>query len=63
METSSGYCHPRFPGETGGCEGYDRDPKVGSLFPGESEQDFGYPVSSNGTKEMDVPNVDPEDED
>ena len=28
----------------GECEGYRQEPKPGSLWPGESEADFGYPV-------------------
>lgn len=34
------YCVPEWDGH--GCEGYDQDPQVGSLWPGESEEDFGY---------------------
>jgi hypothetical protein len=33
------------------CPGYDALPNVGSLWPGETEEEFGYPVSSNGTRE------------
>lgn len=33
------------------CKGYCQEPYPGSLWPGESEDDFGYPVSPNGTKE------------
>lgn len=33
------------------CEGYSQDPQVGDLWPGETEEDFGYPVSANGTRE------------
>jgi hypothetical protein len=33
------------------CEGYRQPPFVGSLWPGETEKQFGYPVSSNGTRE------------
>lgn len=35
------------------CEGWDKEPLSGSLFPGESEYDFGYPCSDNGTKIID----------
>ena len=35
------------------CEGYDQEPFAGSLWPGESEEDFGYPVSSRGTTTVD----------
>lgn len=34
------------------CEGYRQDPQAGSLFPGETEEDFGYQVGVNGTKEV-----------
>ncbi len=30
------------------CPGYDSEPHVGSLWPMESEQDFGYPVGAYG---------------
>jgi hypothetical protein len=33
------------------CEGYRDDPKPGSLWPGETEEDFGYPVGPNATEE------------
>ena len=31
------------------CEGYDQEPYVGDLWPGETSQDFGYPHSMHGT--------------
>jgi hypothetical protein len=31
------------------CNGYGRAPYPGSLWPGESEATFGYPVGVNGT--------------
>lgn len=34
------------------CPGYRTKPLPGSLWPGESEQDFGYPVGADGTKEV-----------
>lgn len=34
------------------CSGYDQEPYSGSLWPDETEEDFGYPVGSNGTKEV-----------
>lgn len=46
------YCLPPFWGPQYGepsCNGYYEDPKVGSLWPGESEEDFGYPVENDGT--------------
>ena len=33
------------------CKGYREDPKPGDLWPGETEAEFGYPVSSNATCE------------
>lgn len=32
------------------CTGYDAEPFAGSLWPGESEADFGYPVNDRGTE-------------
>jgi hypothetical protein len=32
------------------CPGYTQEPCVGSLWPGESEADFGYPVGEVGTR-------------
>lgn len=36
----------------GGCIGYTEEPRVGDLWPDESERDFGYPVIAWGTKEV-----------
>ena len=33
------------------CAGYEQEPLPGSLWPDETEEEFGYPVSSNGTQE------------
>jgi hypothetical protein len=33
------------------CPGYEQEPHVGSLWPGETEAEFGYPVSVVGTEE------------
>jgi hypothetical protein len=33
------------------CSGYAKEPKVGELWPRETEEDFGYPVSTDGTEE------------
>lgn len=33
------------------CPGYYEDPRPGSLWPGESQEDFGYPVGADGTEE------------
>lgn len=35
------------------CSGYRLPPFVGSLWPGETEAEFGYLVGSNGTQEQD----------
>jgi len=45
------YCEPRGPTESYlfGCDGYYKPPFVGSLWPGESEADFGYPCMDDGT--------------
>jgi hypothetical protein len=37
---------------TSDCPGYDIDPQVGSLWPRETEEDFGYPVGAQGTVEV-----------
>ncbi len=42
------------------CPGYDQDPQVGSLWPAESEADFGYPVGSYGW--IDEPEASPRGE-
>lgn len=34
------------------CSGYRQAPHVGSLWPGETEEQFGYPVQSAGTEEI-----------
>ena len=36
------------------CPGYNEEPMPGSLWPGESEADFGYPVGPYGWKEVDA---------
>ncbi len=45
------YCEPPHPGDPPGfgCDGYYEEPKPGSLWPGESEVDFGYEVGDVGT--------------
>ena len=30
------------------CEGYDKEPYVGDLWPLETEEDFGYPIGPHG---------------
>ena len=34
------------------CQGYRQAPFVGSLWPGETSEQFGYPVSTDGTREV-----------
>lgn len=41
------YCEPLLGGH--GCEDYWQQPYPGSLWPGESEAEFGYPVGEAGT--------------
>lgn len=33
------------------CPAYDDDPKPGDLWPGETAEEFGYPVGANATEE------------
>lgn len=40
------------------CAGYDLAPKVGDLWPGETEEEFGHPVSADGTREAIPDSVD-----
>lgn len=35
-----------------GCPGYRGEPRVGSLWPGETDADFGYPSGDDGTEEV-----------
>lgn len=39
------------------CPDYENPPYPGSLWPGESEADFGYPVSPRGTTDEGAPDV------
>lgn len=32
------------------CPGYNQPPLVGSLWPGETDADFGFPCSNDGTE-------------
>ncbi len=41
------------------CSGYSKEPHVGDLWPGESEADFGHPVTRTGTRRVPPPVVDP----
>jgi hypothetical protein len=34
------------------CPGYNKDPQVGSLWPGELASEFSYPVSDFATEEV-----------
>ena len=33
------------------CKGYQQNPRPGSLWPGETSDEFGYPVSEDGSVE------------
>lgn len=33
------------------CVGYELEPRVGDLWPRETEEEFGYPISADGTRE------------
>lgn len=37
------------------CPGYDTDPKPGCLWPGETEEEFGYPITLDATCEAPTP--------
>jgi hypothetical protein len=41
---SSSYC------DRDRCLGYDQPPHVGSLWPGETDEEFGFPCSDVGTE-------------
>jgi hypothetical protein len=45
-------CEAPFFDEPGRCTGYGQEPRVGDLWPGETQEDFGYLVSADGTKEV-----------
>ena len=34
------------------CPGYRQEPRPGSLWPGETSDEFGYPVGPDGTMEV-----------
>jgi len=34
------------------CQGYDQEPLIGDLWPDETEEEFGHPVSAHGTKDV-----------
>lgn len=40
------------------CPGYRLAPFVGSLWPGETDEDFGYPCSDEGTEPVAAPRRD-----
>lgn len=48
--------------EVGQCHGWLAEPKVGDLWPGETEEDFGYPCCSEGTKDIQPAPLEPERE-
>jgi hypothetical protein len=37
------------------CVGHRQPPYPGSLWPGETEAEFGYPVGTDGTTEIEAP--------
>ncbi len=37
------------------CTGYDKEPHVGSLWPGETDEDFGFACSDVGTEPVGEP--------
>lgn len=43
-----------------GCSGYRTDPRPGSLWPGETSTDFGYPIGTDGTEVFIRPEAPPE---
>ena len=43
------------------CPGNNQEPRSGSLWPGESEADFGYPVGTVGTEEQQPAYEEPKD--
>lgn len=46
-------CNPRgLNNQYGGCEGYWQEPLVGDLWPRETEMDWGYRFTLDGTREM-----------
>ena len=44
------------------CPGYSQEPRVGDLWPGETQEDFGYPVSADGTEMAPVEDQSPKGE-
>jgi hypothetical protein len=54
------YCLPPFLGPEFGepsCHGYYDEPQVGDLWPNETEEEFGFPVSEAGTEEIETPTL------
>jgi hypothetical protein len=47
----NGMCTAKWGNEPGGCPGYNDDPQAGDLWPGETEEEFGYPIGPCGTRE------------
>ena len=40
------YCHGTE------CPGWDKPPYVGQLWPGETEEEYGYPIGQHGVREQ-----------
>lgn len=45
FESANSYCDEY-------CEGYRKDPQPGCLFPGETDEDFGFTCCDNGTRPL-----------
>lgn len=48
LEMANGLCDDE-------CPGYREEPRPGSLWPGETEEEFGFPVGADGTKQEESP--------
>lgn len=46
------YCLQPWPDGSDGCSGYEMDPQVGSLWPGETDEEFGFPCNDLGTRPL-----------
>jgi hypothetical protein len=52
MAMISSMCTLSWPDEPGHCAGYYEEPIPGSLWPRETDEEFGFPCSTDGTREM-----------
>ena len=46
------WCEANFLNQALQCPGYYADPQSGCLFPGETEDDYGYECCNNATEEI-----------